>query len=285
MFFSTAAVVCALSLFSSTNALALVDRQSDQCGFVCPQTDDNGNAFSTFTEIGDTSFSCTYSGAFDPCAYDSVSAILSIVTIGFMFADATFLQSSGVLVGDNSNGNCPQQATSQCPVLRRRGDYDNDDGGDDNDKPSDWKSAQPPSWSPDPYDPAWPKSPSPTPSWSKPPRSWSKPRPSPSWTPKPQPPKKQPCKYICPQKDLAKNGLTDESIRGPYLFCRYPTVKCDGCGFCKYSTVSLQPWIRSDDRFLTMVQSQKTGLLIEDNDDGHCPKAAPLALPWDRRHD
>ena len=51
--------------------------------------------------------------------------------------------------------------------------------------------------------------------------------------------KEAPCSHTCPQKDLAKNGLTDEAIRGQCLFCRYPTPPCESCGFCKYSTVSL----------------------------------------------
>ena len=76
MFFSTAAVVCALSLISSTHALALVDRQSD-CGFVCPEVDTDGNGLSSFVQLGGTSFTCTFSGAFEsPCAYDSVSVTL-----------------------------------------------------------------------------------------------------------------------------------------------------------------------------------------------------------------
>jgi hypothetical protein len=73
MFFSVAVVVSALSLLSSTHALALVNRQSD-CSFVCPRADADGNGLSTFTKINDTSFSCTYPGAFEsPCTYNSVS--------------------------------------------------------------------------------------------------------------------------------------------------------------------------------------------------------------------
>jgi len=147
------------------------------------------------------------------------------------------LQSSGVLVGGNSNGNCPTQAAPQCPARRRR-DYDDQ-------KTDDWKPT--PSWSPDPY-PSWSNPPTPTTwskptqSWSKPPHSWSEPNPSPSpWNP--QPPKKQPCPYTCPQKNLAGGALTDEAIRDQYLFCRYPSKSCEQCGFCKYSTVSLQPYM------------------------------------------
>lgn len=180
------------------------------------------------------------------------------------------------MAADNSDGRCPQQAASQCPTPRRR-DYD--DG-----KSSDWYPTESPSWSKSPTPTSWSK---PTQPWSKPPQSWSKPgpSPSPSWPSKPQPPQKQPCNYTCPQKDLAKNGLTDESIRGPYLFCRYPSPPCEWCGFCKYSTVSSRRWIRGDDHFLTSAQHQTTGLLIEDNDDGNCPQTAPLSLPWDRRSD
>jgi len=73
MFYSPAVVVCALSLLSSTHALAFVNRQSD-CGFVCPEVDTNGNGLSIFAEVDDTSFSCTFSAAFEsPCTYDSVS--------------------------------------------------------------------------------------------------------------------------------------------------------------------------------------------------------------------
>ena len=188
------------------------------------------------------------------------------------------LQSSGVIVGD-PDSRCPQQATSQCPVRRRQ------DGGDDDDKSGDWTPDSYPSWSEPPTPTSsWSK---PTQSWSKPPQPWSKPgpSPSPSWSPKPQPPKKEPCNYVCPQKDLVKNKLTDEAIRGPYLFCRYPSQPCEACGFCKYSTVSPHLCMRTDDRLLTIIPHQKTGLLIEDNDDGNCPQTAPLALPWDRRHD
>src|SRR6266478_6488516 len=146
MFFSTTAAACVLSLLSSTHALALVERQSNCC-FVCPKSDVNGSALSTSTEIGVASFSCTYSGeSRSSCLYDLVSVTWPMRSDLHL---PTLLQSTGVLVGNNWNGNCPQQAASQCPANRRR--------GDDDDKPSNWKSAQPPSWSPNPYDP--------TPSW------------------------------------------------------------------------------------------------------------------------
>jgi len=246
MFFTPAAVVCAISLLSSAHALALNNRQSD-CGFVCPAVDNNGNGPSVLTEIDDASFSCTFAGAFgNACTYDSVSC----ATLSIPSRLLTFLpQTSGALVGDNADSSCPQQATSQCSTRRRR----DDDDDDDDHKTDDWKPT--PSWTPDPY-PSWSKPPTsttwskPTKSWSKPSRSWSKPGPTPSpW--KPQPPKKQPCPYTCPQKNLIGGVLSDEAIRGQNLFCRYPSKSCKQCGFCKYSTVSLHPRIRSDDHFLT----------------------------------
>jgi len=237
MFFSSVAVVCAFSLLSSARAAALDNRQSD-CGFVCPPVDTNGSGPSVLTEIDDASFSCTFAGAFgNPCTYDSVGCDLFL---RLRLPDCPLpncpLQSSGALVGVNSSGSCPKQATSQCPTRRRR-DYDDwkpTPTWSPGPYPS-WSPDSYPSWSPDPY-PSWSKPPTPT-MWSKPTPSWSKPGPSPSpW--KPQPPKKEPCKYTCPQKNLAGGALTDEAIRGQDLFCRYPSNSCEQCGFCKYSTVS-----------------------------------------------
>jgi hypothetical protein len=170
----------------------------------------------------------------------------------------SLLQTLGALIGDNSDSRCPQQADSLCPVRRRQDDdNDNDDNdgddGDDGDKTGDWTPDSYPSWSEPPTPTSsWSK---PTQSWSKPPQPWSKPgpSPSPSWSPKPQPPKKEPCNYVCPQKDLAKNKLTDEAVRGPYLFCRYPSQPCDSCGFCKYSTVSPRLRMRTDFHILTVI--------------------------------
>ena len=155
------------------------------------------------------------------------------------------LQTSGALIVDSSDSRCPQQADSLCSVRRRQ--------DDDGDKTGDWTPDSYPSWSEPPTPTtSWSK---PTQSWSKPPQPWSKPgpSPSPSWSPKPQPPKKEPCNYVCPQKDLAKNKLTDEAIRGPYLFCRYPSQPCDSCGFCKYSTVSLRLRMRTGCHLLTAI--------------------------------
>ena len=71
-------------------------------------------------------------------------------------------------------------------------------------------------------------------SWSNP-KSW--PSPSPTRKPEPQPPKQKQCDYRCPQKDLAKNPLTDEAIRDGLLFCSYSSPECKSCYFCKYSAV------------------------------------------------
>ena len=114
MFFSTAAVVCALSLLFSTRALALVGGQSD-CGFICPEVDVDGNGLLSFAEVGNASFSCTFSGGLEsPCAYDSVS-ITPLIRWGL---PTSLLQSTGALVGNDSGSRCPQQATSQCPTGR-----------------------------------------------------------------------------------------------------------------------------------------------------------------------
>ena len=72
MLFSTPLVVTVLFAISSAHALALSGRQGD-CSFICPQADVNGNDLSFSNNVGDTSFSCTYSGALEnPCTFDQV---------------------------------------------------------------------------------------------------------------------------------------------------------------------------------------------------------------------
>ena len=94
MLFSPVVVVCALSLLSSAQALALV-RESD-CEFVCPEADADGNGLSIFAEVNDTSFSCTFSGAFDsPCAYDSVSCESVRSTVKFINLPLTVFRRAG----------------------------------------------------------------------------------------------------------------------------------------------------------------------------------------------
>ena len=152
-------------------------------------------------------------------------------------------QITGALTGDNDV--CPEHAAQQCFTRRsrqlkqavmRRGVYD---GNSNEHEPSPspyvgWKREGSPS--------SHPKRTAPSPTWGKSSDSWynSKPTPSPSpspWNSGPKPPNQKPCDYRCPQKDLAKNPLTDGAIRDSSLYCSYSTPACKTCSFCKYSTV------------------------------------------------
>ena len=106
------------------------------------------------------------------------------------------------------------------------------------------------------------------------------PSPSPSWHPSPPSPTQQSCNYRCPLKDLAKSPLMDEAIRVSSLYCGYSSSDCKTCSLCKYSVVCIILELIS---YYAKGRFQKTGLLLEDNDDGNCPQTASSARPWDRR--
>lgn len=146
-------------------------------------------------------------------------------------------QTSGAFLGD---GDCPQHAAQKCIPRRsrelkqavvRRGapdEYPDPNAG--------WKPHGSPSPGPKrdvpPTTSVWPPYP--------PPSSWY---PSPSKLKPSYPPSTpQPCKFRCPQQDLAKNQLTDEAIREPSLFCSYSTPYCKTCSFCEYNTVRQQAY-------------------------------------------
>jgi hypothetical protein len=72
MLASVVIVTSILSLVPCTRALTLNSRQND-CAFVCPDANVDGNEFATFTS-DDTTISCSYSGGSDDsCRYDLVS--------------------------------------------------------------------------------------------------------------------------------------------------------------------------------------------------------------------
>ncbi|KAF9649464.1 hypothetical protein BDM02DRAFT_3113663 [Thelephora ganbajun] len=241
MILSAAAIVSVLSILPFTRALALHARQ-DNCAFVCPDTDVDGNSLSTLT-VDESTVSCSYSGTLaTSCVYDLAT---------------------GIPV-EGSDG-CIQQAVQRCiskrsPQLKqavmRRGLVEEHSNKREPD--AEWNRRP----SPSPH----PKRAVPSPARHKrsdSPSSTPSTRPSPS-KPGPQPPTQQPCNFRCPQNDLAKNPLTDEAIRETSLFCSFFTPHCNHCSFCKYST--------------------RTGLLLEDNNDGNCPQTASPVRPWDRRH-
>lgn len=167
-------------------------------------------------------------------------------------------QTTGVSVGDSY---CPKTAVQKCvgrngrefkQAVVRRGGHD-DHGDKEGEVPShdfEWERRGSPSLVPKRDTPSstsdW-YSPSSSP-WDSPyanpsPSPWTSPYSNPSPTyPKPTypPTTQQPCNFRCPQQDLAKGPLTDEAIRGPYLFCSFSTPHCDTCAFCKYSTVRPQ---------------------------------------------
>ena len=120
----------------------------------------------------------------------------------------------------------------------------------------------------------------PSPTWDGGHQSDSKSRPSPSpsptWKSETQPPKQKPDNYKCPQQDLAKNLLTDEVIQDSSLLCNYSS-DCK----CKYSTVR---WVAERESQYIDGQFQRTGLLLEDNNDGNCPQTATAVRPMDRRY-
>ena len=115
----------------------------------------------------------------------------------------------------------------------RRGVYE----GKSNERkpaPSPWKREGSPS--------SHPKQTLASPTWHKVSDSWPDPKPTPPpspppWKPGTQPSRQQPCNCRCPQKDLAKNSLTNGAIRDSFLYCSYSRPDCETCSFCKYSTV------------------------------------------------
>lgn len=246
MLLSAITVVSALSLFSAARA-ATITARGDDCSWVCPDKDVDGNPFYGFT-IGDKTLTCSYGWDSKPCAYDSVSG--------------------GYLWGNNCPKNAIKKSTTwkgrelKQAMVRRDDGHGGDGWNNDGHGNDGWPNN-------DGSDHGWPR-PSPRPGWN---RKRDEPYPTSSYTPSPYgsstPPKPKPstkpCPFRCPQKDLAKNPLTDEAIRGPWLFCSFYTPKCDTCDFCKYDT--------------------KTGKLLEDNDDGNCPPTADATLPWERRSD
>ncbi|KAF9783920.1 hypothetical protein BJ322DRAFT_885790 [Thelephora terrestris] len=248
MIFSVAVAVSVLSLFTFTRAATIYAR-GGSCAFVCPDKDLDG----------------------DPLLASTTGVILSCSYTGESPKWCTYNSSTGVFVGDE---NCPKQAVKKCvgsknrelkQAMVRRGAHDEHENkeGKVTGHKVEWERRGSPS--PGPKRDV----PSSTADWSWPshsPSPWEGPygTPSPS-KPKPSPPPstQQPCNFRCPEQDLANDPLTDEAIRGPYLFCSYSTSECDTCSFCKYGT--------------------KTGGLLEDSDDGNCPQKAPAARPWDRR--
>ena len=123
----------------------------------------------------------------------------------------------------------------------------------DSQPPSYSKPSPSPTWEKDSHPPSYSKSspsptsekdshpkraaPSPTSEKDSHPSSYSKPSPSPSpsptWKSETQPPKQEECNYMCPQEDLAKTQLTDETIQDSSLLCSYSSPDCK----CKYSKV------------------------------------------------
>jgi len=207
MIFSAVVVVSVLSLLTSSRALALNARQSD-CELACPDTDADGNGLSVFI-IDDATISCSYDGEpGNSCTYDTVSVGSSAIC-KLTYAVA---QTSGAIIGDSDG--CIGEAVQQClrrsrqlkQAVARRGVYD----GLVNKRGSA-------------------------------PKSWPSPSPSPTGKFMPQPPKQKQVDYKCPQKDQAKNPLTEEAVQDSYLLCNYSSPDCK----CKYSSVRWIAWWKS----------------------------------------